>query len=235
MAAGRPAVGDRRPVLDRCERRAPVPLTPGLLAEPVPRRRTRPRRPAVGPGRPHPRRRPPGLRTPLDVPRRPAAAARGPARRRSRRARRARVGPAVRLGREGIRARYGYRGERGYGVGEVGSGVAGGTAVGGCRGEPVVVGCGGPRGAVVVPFFGARGPVVVPGFWVDVRVVVACPEARGPAAVGCFGGRDSVIGCLRAREPVVVSGYAGDGVRVALGGLDGPGDRVRYGGLGGAR
>ncbi|MFH9118966.1 hypothetical protein ACH475_10340 [Streptomyces globisporus] len=65
--------------------------------------------------------------------------------------------------------------------------------------------------------------VVVPAFRVDVRVVVAGPEARGPVALGCF------VGCLRTREPVVVSGYAGDGVRGALG------DRVRYGGLGGAR
>lgn len=241
MAAGGPAVGDRRPVLDRCERRPAVPLAPGLLAEPVPRRRTRPRRPAVGAGRPHPRSRPPGLRAPCDVPRRPAAAPRGPARRRSRRARRAHAGPAVRLGGEGIRARYGY------GVGEAGSRVAAGPAVGGFRGEPVVVRCFGGGEPVVVACCGARepfvvrrvgvcGPVVVRRFGGYVTVVVACPEVPGPVVVGCFGVREPVIvRCLRTCEPVVIGGRAGDGLRVALGGFDGTSGRVRYGWLVGAR
>lgn len=128
LAARGPAVGDRRPVLDRRERRAAVPLASRLLAEPDARRRTRPRRPAVRPGRPHPRRRPPGRRT-VRLSRRPAAAARGPASGR-RRTRRSRDGPAVRLGEPGDGQGQGQRDERRYGNGEAGPWIAAGPAVG---------------------------------------------------------------------------------------------------------
>ncbi len=77
VASGRPARGDRRPVLDRGERRPAVPVPARFVAEPHPRRRVGPRRHAVGSRGPHPRCRPPG-RAAFRCPRGAAAAAGGP-------------------------------------------------------------------------------------------------------------------------------------------------------------